>query len=84
MIRPSGTEPVLRVYAEAPTIEEVRKILKITERLSAHRPLTFYIQVLIGLHNGEIKMYLLAPRCAAFKKMNSKETYLVVQILAIT
>lgn len=33
MIRPSGTEPVLRVYAEAPTMEEVRKILKITEEL---------------------------------------------------
>ncbi len=31
MIRPSGTEPVLRTYAEAPTIEEVRKILKMTE-----------------------------------------------------
>jgi phosphomannomutase len=30
MIRPSGTEPVLRVYAEAPTIEEVRDILKQT------------------------------------------------------
>jgi phosphomannomutase len=30
MIRPSGTEPVLRVYAEAPTMEEVRKILKAT------------------------------------------------------
>lgn len=30
MIRPSGTEPVLRVYAEAPTIEEVREILKQT------------------------------------------------------
>jgi len=27
MIRPSGTEPVLRVYAEAPTATEVRKIL---------------------------------------------------------
>ena len=31
MIRPSGTEPVLRTYAEAPTLEEVRNILKITE-----------------------------------------------------
>lgn len=30
MIRPSGTEPVLRVYAEAPTMEEVRDILKQT------------------------------------------------------
>lgn len=28
MIRPSGTEPVLRTYAEAPTLEEVREILK--------------------------------------------------------
>jgi phosphomannomutase len=31
MIRPSGTEPVLRTYAEAPTMEEVRHILKVTE-----------------------------------------------------
>ncbi|MFN5415808.1 MAG: phosphoglucomutase/phosphomannomutase family protein [Flavobacteriia bacterium] len=31
MIRPSGTEPVLRTYAEAPTLEEVREILKIVE-----------------------------------------------------
>ena len=31
MIRPSGTEPVLRTYAEAPTLDEVRKILQITE-----------------------------------------------------
>lgn len=31
MIRPSGTEPVLRTYAEAPTLEEVRQILKHTE-----------------------------------------------------
>jgi len=27
MIRPSGTEPVLRTYAEAPTLKEVRHIL---------------------------------------------------------
>ncbi|HLU87014.1 MAG TPA: hypothetical protein VKZ44_04605 [Taishania sp.] len=32
MIRPSGTEPVLRVYAEAPTLEEARVILKETEQ----------------------------------------------------
>lgn len=32
MIRPSGTEPVLRTYAEAPTLEEVREILKIVEK----------------------------------------------------
>jgi phosphomannomutase len=32
MIRPSGTEPVLRTYAEAPTLEEVRKILAICEQ----------------------------------------------------
>ncbi len=32
MIRPSGTEPVLRTYAEAPTLEEVREILAITEK----------------------------------------------------
>ncbi len=32
MIRASGTEPVLRTYAEAPTLEEVREILKITEQ----------------------------------------------------
>lgn len=31
MIRPSGTEPVLRTYAEAPTMDEVRDILRITE-----------------------------------------------------
>ena len=31
MIRASGTEPVLRTYAEAPTLEEVRKILKMTQ-----------------------------------------------------
>ncbi len=28
MIRPSGTEPVLRTYAEAPTLDEVRTILE--------------------------------------------------------
>jgi phosphomannomutase len=32
MIRPSGTEPVLRVYAEAFDLTEVRKILKATEK----------------------------------------------------
>ncbi|MFM7661128.1 MAG: phosphoglucomutase/phosphomannomutase family protein [Bacteroidota bacterium] len=32
MIRPSGTEPVLRNYAEAPTLQEVRKILAICEQ----------------------------------------------------
>ncbi|MGV3630817.1 MAG: phosphoglucomutase/phosphomannomutase family protein [Bacteroidota bacterium] len=31
MIRPSGTEPVLRTYAEAPTLEEVRQILAVTQ-----------------------------------------------------
>jgi len=30
MIRPSGTEPVLRIYAEAPTLDEAREILKAT------------------------------------------------------
>lgn len=31
MIRASGTEPVLRTYAEAPTLNEVREILKATQ-----------------------------------------------------
>lgn len=36
MIRPSGTEPVLRVYAQAPTMEGVRALLAAThETLSA-------------------------------------------------
>jgi phosphomannomutase len=33
MIRPSGTEPVLRTYVQAPTIEEVRDILNICENI---------------------------------------------------
>ncbi len=33
MIRPSGTEPVLRVYAEAPTSDEAFQILEATENL---------------------------------------------------
>jgi phosphomannomutase len=32
MIRPSGTEPVLRTYAEAPDLDEVREILRATEQ----------------------------------------------------
>ena len=32
MIRPSGTEPVLRVYAQAPTAGEVREILDATKK----------------------------------------------------
>ena len=32
MIRASGTEPVLRTYAEAPTLSEVREILTATEK----------------------------------------------------
>ena len=35
MIRPSGTEPVLRVYAEAPDSAEVRRILDATGRTLA-------------------------------------------------
>lgn len=33
MIRPSGTEPLLRIYAEAPTMEEVQDILKETRNV---------------------------------------------------
>jgi phosphomannomutase len=36
MIRASGTEPVLRTYAEAPTLDEVREILKATENTICH------------------------------------------------
>lgn len=32
MIRPSGTEPVLRIYAEAADLKEVREILALTEQ----------------------------------------------------
>jgi phosphomannomutase len=33
MIRPSGTEPLLRIYAEAPTMNEVQDILKETRKV---------------------------------------------------
>ena len=36
MIRPSGTEPVLRIYAQAPTADEVTKILEATKREVLH------------------------------------------------
>lgn len=32
MIRPSGTEPVLRVYAEGKDLDEVRQMLRATEK----------------------------------------------------
>lgn len=35
LIRPSGTEPVLRVYAEAPDDERVRELLKFGEEIAA-------------------------------------------------
>jgi phosphomannomutase len=35
LIRPSGTEPVLRVYAEAPTREAVRSLLDYGEQVAA-------------------------------------------------
>lgn len=36
MIRPSGTEPVLRVYAQAPTVEEVRVLLDAAHETLRH------------------------------------------------
>jgi phosphomannomutase len=33
MIRPSGTEPLLRIYAEAEDMKEVQKILKATREV---------------------------------------------------
>jgi phosphomannomutase len=35
LIRPSGTEPVLRVYAEAPDDERVRQLLDFGEAIAA-------------------------------------------------
>jgi phosphomannomutase len=35
LIRPSGTEPVLRVYAEAPTMDEVKELLAYGERVAS-------------------------------------------------
>ena len=35
LIRPSGTEPVLRVYAEAPTEQSVRALLDYGEEVAA-------------------------------------------------
>jgi phosphomannomutase len=29
LIRPSGTEPVLRIYAEAPTLQQVKRLLEV-------------------------------------------------------
>ena len=36
MIRPSGTEPVLRVYAQGPTMKDVRSILENTHKTWAN------------------------------------------------
>jgi len=36
LVRPSGTEPVLRVYVEAPTLEEVDGLQRATETLVTH------------------------------------------------
>ena len=36
LIRPSGTEPVLRVYAEAPSDERVGALLRFGERMAQH------------------------------------------------
>ena len=37
LIRPSGTEPVLRVYAEAPTEDEVKALLAYGEQIAGGR-----------------------------------------------
>ena len=34
LIRPSGTEPVLRVYAEAPNNERVKALLRFGEKMA--------------------------------------------------
>jgi phosphomannomutase len=35
LIRPSGTEPVLRVYAEAPTEQDLKALLKYGQEIAA-------------------------------------------------
>mgnify|MGYP000409802943 CR=1 FL=1 len=49
MIRPSGTEPVLRTYAEAPTLVEVRHIL---ENCKSQTPCPKRCPLLSNLVNG--------------------------------
>jgi phosphomannomutase len=36
MVRPSGTEPLLRLYAEAPSPQEVQSLLKAAGSLAKH------------------------------------------------
>jgi len=38
-MRPSGTEPVVRVYAEAPSLEQVRALLEVGQRACALKPM---------------------------------------------